>query len=139
MISMKNIVFAAASMASIASFTAPAEAQYYPQGYGQTYGHPPRGYYQQPTYISPKIRRKQKELERRVIQKYGYQQPAPYGYGGGYGYQQPQQRYYQQPQQQYYQQPRQRAYQQPGYGYGQGYIPPGTTRSQGGVSSPGGN
>ncbi len=34
--------------------------------------------------MHPKILRKQREMERRVIQKYGYQQPH-YGYGYGYG------------------------------------------------------
>jgi hypothetical protein len=86
--------------AGIASFATSADAQYYQPS--------PYGYYQQPApYVSPKILRKQRQLEQRVYEKYGYpqQQRLPNSYD--YGYQQPQ--YYPQPR---YQQPQ---YQQPRY------------------------
>lgn len=61
---------------------APAEAQYYGSPYG---------YYGQPTYVPPRIARKQRQLEERFVEKYGYVSPgrayrrSPYGYNPGYG------------------------------------------------------
>ena len=129
--SIKRMTVLAAAAAGALWFGAPtaAEAQYYGgPAYGYAYG-------QQP-YVSPRILRKQREMQRRVMRKYGYAPPA-YGYRGpvfrqdpaySYGapvYRQPQvyrqPRVYQQPQV-YRQAPVQNygapAYRQPrGYGY----------------------
>jgi hypothetical protein len=95
--------------AGIAGAASSAEAQYY-------YQQSPYGYQQPAPYVSPKILRKQRQLEQRVYEKYGYPQQR-HRNSYDHGYQQPQ--YY--PQQQYrqpryvqpqYQQPR---YQQPRY------------------------
>jgi hypothetical protein len=100
MTKFKAILVAASALAGVIGFGPAAEAQYY--------GYPPQGYYyQQPQqqYVNPKIARKQEQLAERFHQKYGYVQPQPQYYGGGY-YQQPQ--YYQQQPQ--YVPPRQRYY-----------------------------
>jgi hypothetical protein len=87
--------------------TTTAQAQYY-------YGQPRTQYYYEqpaPPYVSPRVARKQAQLEQRFVDKYGYQQPYYY----------PAQRPY--PQQYQYQQPR--AYQQrPGWSGYQQYGQP---------------
>ena len=95
---MSRIWLAAAGVVGCLGFAAPAEAQTY------YYPHRQPGYYQQqPAYVPPRIARKQRQLERRFIEKYGYVQPQP-PYGSAY---------------------RQPRYQQPGYGYAQpGYGGP---------------
>lgn len=85
---------AAAAGLGFLGLSAPAEAQYYPYP-------PQRGHYyqQQPSYVPPRVLRKQRQLERRLYEKYGYVQPAP----------------------QYYRQPRYNPYQAAPYGYGSPY------------------
>ncbi len=120
--SLKRFALAAAAAAATAWVGAPtpAEAQYY--------GRPAYG---QPVYVPPKVLRKQREMQRRVIQKYGYPAPA-YGYRAPV-YRQPQvyrqQQFYRQPPAYaapVYRQPRPYGYDPreqryriaPGYGYG---------------------
>lgn len=102
--SAKRIAMATAAAAATVWLGAatPAEAQYYGH---KGYGHPAPYSHSQPTYVHPKILRKQLEMQKRVIKKYGYQQPN-YGYGHGYGYGRP---VYRQPRHHYH-----------GYGYGYG-------------------
>jgi hypothetical protein len=112
----KATLAAAIAGAGIIGLAPVAEAQYY--------GHPPQGYYYrqpQPQYVDPRIQRKQLQLQKRFIQKYGYPQQQPnYGYYRQQPhYYQPQPHYYQpqpryvQPQPQYYQpQPDYRRYRQ---------------------------
>ncbi|MGL4636556.1 MAG: hypothetical protein ACRCWF_11290 [Beijerinckiaceae bacterium] len=115
----QRLAIAGCAAIGIAGFAGSADAQYY-------YQPSPYGYRAQPApqYVNPKILRKQRQLEQRVYQKYGYQQPQRYRQPN-YGYQQPQ--YY--PQQQY-QQPRyrqaypQQYYQQPQYQVAPRYVNP---------------
>jgi hypothetical protein len=107
MTKFKAILVAASAAVGVIGFGSVAEAQYYyPPGHGYYYQP------QQPAYVPPRIARKQAQLNERFVEKYGYVQPQPRYYGGGY-YQQP--RYYQ-PQPRYYQQPR-------GYYQGGAYLP----------------
>jgi hypothetical protein len=87
MINFKAILLAVSAAAGVTGFSSAVEAQYY--------NYPPQGYYyQQPQYVPPRIARKQEQLSERFVQKYGYVQPQPQYYGGGY-YQQQQPRYVQ--------------------------------------------
>ncbi len=107
MTKFKAILVAASALAGVIGFGPAVEAQYY--------GYPPQGYYyQQPQqqYVNPKIARKQEQLAERFHQKYGYVQPQPQYYGGGYyqpqpRYVQPQRGYYQSREYQYYRNNRQ--------------------------------
>jgi hypothetical protein len=129
----QRLALVGVAAAGIAGFTSSAEAQYYQQS--------PYGYYQQPApqYVHPKILRKQREMEQRVYQKYGYPQQR-HRNSYDYGYQQPQ--YYPQPryQQPQYQQPRyqqvypQQYYQQGAPSYRQQGIPNGSLQLRQGQS-----
>ncbi len=70
-----------------------AQAQDYRHDNGHGYYQRPYRYAPQPQYVDPRIQRKQEQLSRRFVEKYGYVQPQPqYGYGyrrnDGYGYRQ---------------------------------------------------
>jgi hypothetical protein len=91
---MRNVLTIAAGAAMIAGASlaptgAAAQYYYYQQPAPQYYYQHPYGY-QQPTYVPPRIARKQAQQYNRFVEKYGYVQPQP--------------QYY------YYQQPRVRGY-----------------------------
>ncbi len=88
---IQRLAVAGLAAISIAGFTTGAEAQYY-------YQQSPYGYQQPAPYVSPKILRKQRQLEQRVYEKYGYPQQR-------YQQQYRQPRYREAYPQQYYEQP----------------------------------
>jgi hypothetical protein len=85
-----NRLLGCAAFAGSMALAASAEAQYYYPGAPYGYG------YQQPGYVSPRVARKQRQLQRRNLENYGYAQPYGYGYAQpyGYGYGQPRARGY---------------------------------------------
>jgi hypothetical protein len=80
---MSTLKTAALAAAVLGGSLASAEAQFYGHSghYGQGYGY--GHHYRQPApqYVHPRILRKQLQMQKRVIQKYGHVQP--------YGYHQP--------------------------------------------------
>ncbi len=95
---MRNILLTAAGAAMIAGvglaptsaaaqyyyyYSQPAPQYYYPQYYG----------YHQPTYVPPRIARKQAQQYNRFVEKYGYVEPQYHYYAQprvrGYYYQHP--------------------------------------------------
>jgi hypothetical protein len=90
--SILKVAAVAFALAGGALALSPTAAQ--AQGYGYGYGHH-QGYYRPaPAYVPPHIARKQAQLSRRFVEKYGYVQPQPtYGYGRpsyyGHGYGRP--------------------------------------------------
>jgi hypothetical protein len=83
------ITLAGAGLASSA-----ASAQVYYDQYGRPVYRQPQVYnpyrYQQPTYVPPRIARKQAQQRERFIEKYGYQYQQPRVYRQPRVYQQPQ-------------------------------------------------
>ncbi|MGL4241794.1 MAG: hypothetical protein ACRCTI_11835 [Beijerinckiaceae bacterium] len=89
---MSTLKIAALAAALTAGTVASANAQYVGHGYGHGYGH--RYYGGAPTWVHPKIARKQAQLQERFVERYGvvqprFHNPSPhwgYAYGHGYGH-----------------------------------------------------
>jgi hypothetical protein len=82
-----NLAAAAMCLAASGLVATEASAQYYYDQYGRViHSQPqPRVYqnpygYQQPQYVSPRVARKQAQLQERFVEKYGYPQPQRYRY-----------------------------------------------------------
>jgi hypothetical protein len=93
MVSFVRVAAAAGSLAAVVLASSGAVGQtyyYYQPSHAQPYvrhHYQPYGYYQQPYgYVDPRIARKQAQQRRRFIEKYGYVQPQPHVYGGGWGH-----------------------------------------------------